>query len=44
MSGRRYRFGPLEKRAIVGPLDFGQVAALAGAAALGLAAFYALRS
>lgn len=44
MSERRYRFGPLEDRGIVGPFGFGQVAALGLAAALGLLAFYALRS
>lgn len=44
MSGRRYRFGPLEQRGLVGPLRFGQVALLAAAAALGLGALYALRS
>lgn len=44
MSGRRYRFGPLEQRGLVGPLRFGQVAFLAAAAALGLGALYALRS
>ncbi len=43
MSGRRYRFGPLERRGLVGPLTFGQVLVVAGAAALGLAALYALR-
>lgn len=44
MSGRRYRFGPLEQRGVVGPLQFGQVAALALAAALGLGALYAFRN
>lgn len=43
MSGRRYRFGPLEQRGVVGPLLPGQVAVLAIAAALGLAALYVLR-
>lgn len=43
MSGRRYRFGPLEQRGLVGPLSFGQVAILALAAAVGLVAIYALR-
>jgi hypothetical protein len=42
-GGRRYRFGPLEQRGLVGPLGFGQVAILAAAAMLGLAALYALR-
>jgi len=44
MSARRYRFGPLEDRGVVGPFRFGQVAVLATAAAIGLLAFYALRS
>jgi hypothetical protein len=44
MSGRRYRFGPLEQRGVVGPLRIGQVAILAVAAALGLGALYGLRS
>lgn len=44
MSGRRYRFGPLEQRGLVGPLGFGQVATLALAAALALVAIYALRN
>ncbi|HEX8752972.1 MAG TPA: SCO6880 family protein [Solirubrobacterales bacterium] len=44
MSARRHRFGPLEQRGVVGPLRFGQVAVLAGAAALGLGALYVLRS
>ncbi|MEZ5078110.1 MAG: SCO6880 family protein [Solirubrobacterales bacterium] len=44
MSGRRYRFGPLERRGLVGPLGFGQVATLAVAAAVGLGALYLLRS
>lgn len=43
-GGRRYRFGPLEQRGVVGPLRLGQLAVLAGAAALGLGALYALRS
>ena len=42
MSGRRYRFGPLEQRGLVGPLGFGQIAILALAAVLGLVAIYAL--
>jgi hypothetical protein len=41
VSARRYRFGPLEQRGLVGPLGFGQVATLAGAATLGLGALYA---
>lgn len=44
MSGRRYRFGPLEQRGVLGPLRLGQVAALALAAALGLGALYAFRN
>lgn len=44
MSGRRYRFGPLEQRAVVGPLRAGQVAIVAAGALLGLAALYAMRS
>lgn len=44
MSGRRYRFGPLEQRAVVGPLRAGQVAIVASGALLGLGALYALRS
>ena len=43
-GGRRYRFGPLEQRGVVGPLRLGQVAVLALAAAIGLGALYALRS
>lgn len=43
-GGRRYRYGPLEERGVVGPLRLGQVAVLAGAAALGLGALYALKS
>lgn len=43
MSGRRYRFGPLEDRGVVGPFGLGQVAVLAAAAVVGLAALYALR-
>ena len=44
MSARRYRFGPIEERGVVGPLRLGQVAVLAGAAAIGLGALYLLRS
>ncbi|HEY8083327.1 MAG TPA: SCO6880 family protein [Solirubrobacterales bacterium] len=43
-GGRRYRFGPLEQRGVVGPLRLGQVAVLALSAAIGLGALYALRS
>lgn len=41
---RRYRFGPLERRGVVGPLRVGQVAILAAAGVAGLAALYLLRS
>ncbi len=44
MSRRRYRFGPLEQRGLVGPLALGQVVVLGVAAAAGLGAVYALRS
>jgi Putative type VII ESX secretion system translocon, EccE len=37
---RRYRFGPLEQRAVVGPLRIGQVLVLAAGAGLGLGALY----
>ncbi len=42
MSARRYRFGPLEQRGVVGPLRAGQVVILALAAALALGAVYLL--
>jgi hypothetical protein len=42
-GSRRYRFGPLEQRGLVGPLTFGQVLILASAAAVGLAALYVLQ-
>ena len=32
MSARRYRFGPLEQRAVVGPLRAGQVVIVAAGA------------
>jgi len=41
---RRYRFGPIERRPLVGPLRTGQFVVLAVGAALGLVALYALRS
>lgn len=41
---RRYRFGPLEQRAIVGPLRAGQVAIIASGAFLGVGALYAMRN
>ncbi|MGH2974376.1 MAG: SCO6880 family protein [Solirubrobacterales bacterium] len=44
MSTRRYRFGPLEQRGLIGPLGFGEVALLGALAALGLAALYVLQS
>jgi hypothetical protein len=44
VSGRRYRFGPLERRALVGPLRGGQVAVLAAGALVGVGALYAMRS
>jgi hypothetical protein len=44
VSARRYRFGPLEQRGVLGPLRLGQLATLALAAALGLGALYAFRN
>ena len=41
---RRYRFGPLEERAVAGPLGAGQVAVLALGAAAGIAALYLARN
>lgn len=41
---RRYRFGPLEQRGVVGPLRLGQLVILALAAVFGLGALYGLRS
>jgi hypothetical protein len=41
---RRYRFGPIERRPLVGPLRAGQFVVLAVGAALGLIALYALRN
>lgn len=43
-SERRYRFGPLEQRTLVGPLRPGQVVVLATGAAIGLGALYGVRS
>lgn len=43
MSGRRYRFGPLEERELIGPLGLRQLVVIASAAAVGLVALYALR-
>jgi len=44
MSARRYRFGPLEERGLVGPLSARQVAVVGFAALLALVAMYAMRS
>lgn len=44
MAERRYRFGPLERRALLGPLRAGQVAVLGSAALLGLAFVFATRN
>ncbi|HEY2333642.1 MAG TPA: SCO6880 family protein [Solirubrobacterales bacterium] len=44
MSERRYRFGPLEQRSVIGPLRAGQVAILAVAALIGLGCLYTLHS
>jgi hypothetical protein len=41
---RRYRFGPIERRPVVGPLRAGQFAFLAVGAALALVALYAVPS
>lgn len=40
---RRYRFGPIERRPLVGPLRAGQFVVLAIGAAFGLAALYVFR-
>ncbi len=44
MSERRYRFGPLEQRSILGPLSAGQLAIVGFAAVVGLGSLYTLRS
>jgi len=44
VSARRYRFGPLEERAVVGPLRIGQVAVLAVGAVVGIGALYVMRN
>jgi hypothetical protein len=44
VSQRRYRFGPLEQRTVIGPLRAGQVAILALAAVVGLGSLYAFRT
>ncbi|HET8956162.1 MAG TPA: SCO6880 family protein [Solirubrobacterales bacterium] len=44
MSARRYRFGPLEQRAVVGSLRIGQVLVVGAAALAALAALYGFRS
>ena len=41
---RRYRFGPLEQRGVVGPLRVGQVVLLAAAGAVVLGILYAFRN
>ncbi|HEV2791709.1 MAG TPA: SCO6880 family protein [Solirubrobacterales bacterium] len=43
MSARRYRFGPLEQRGVVGPLRISQVVVLGVAAVLALGALYGIR-
>ncbi len=43
-SERRYRFGPLEQRTLIGSLRPGQIAVLAAGAAIGLGAMYGVRS
>ena len=40
---RRYRFGPIERRLVFGPLDAPQAATLGGAAVIAMAAFVSLR-
>jgi hypothetical protein len=44
VSERRYRFGPLEQRAVIGSLRAGQLLIVASAALLGLGSLYALHS
>lgn len=44
MSSRRYRFGPLEKRTLLGPLTTVQVLILGSAAVFGLGCLYALQT
>jgi len=44
VSVRRYRFGPLEQRTVVGPLRAGQVAVVAVGALVALGSLYAMRS
>lgn len=44
MSARRYRFGPLEQRAVVGPLRMGQVGVVGVAALLALTSLYLFRN
>jgi hypothetical protein len=44
VSGRRYRFGPLEERRVVGPLRVGQLMVIALGAMIGLAALHMARS
>ncbi|MBS1888780.1 MAG: hypothetical protein JSU06_16475 [Actinobacteria bacterium] len=44
MSERRYRFAPLEERALIGPLRSGQVVVVGAAAAVGICAIFATQS
>lgn len=44
MSTRRYRFGPLEQRGVIGPLGFGELVLLGALGAVGLVALYGLSS
>jgi hypothetical protein len=44
VSERRYRFGPLEERRVVGPLRGGQLAVLGFGALAGLGSLYAAQS
>jgi hypothetical protein len=44
MNGRRYRFGPLEERRVVGPLRAGQLAVMGLGAVAGLVGLYVARS
>lgn len=44
MSERHYRFGPLEKRTLIGPFGPSEVVVIGAAAALGLVALYVTQS
>ena len=44
MSQRRYHFGPLERRSVIGPLRAGQVAIIALASLFGLGSLYVLQT